>query len=290
MTDRAPPPNDNGFVPLDLDQLREMARINRIDVADMFAAAGNGHYGSCYSCTEIMTALYFSVMRVDSRNPERPDRDRFIFSKAHAAPTLYSALIRRGFLPEEWIPEYETKVGVKLMTHQSRRYQPGVDASGGALGHGLSVGAGMAVAAKFDRSDHRVYVLLGDGELHEGSIWEAAAFAPKHKLDNLVAIVDRNRLSVDGRVDEVLPLEPLADRWKSFGWDVAEVDGHDLEALVKVLDVPRIGGSGKPLVVIAHTVKGRGVSFMEDVRSWHFDVISPQQDAALRLELSEPLK
>ncbi|SFU75588.1 transketolase [Methylobacterium sp. 174MFSha1.1] len=281
---------DNGFAALSLDALREMARVNRLDVAAMFMAAGNGHFGSCYSCTEIVTALYFAVMRVDAARPDWPDRDRFVLGKGHAAPTLYSALIRRGFIPEAWIAEYETKVGARLATHPSRRYQPGVDSSQGALGHGLSNACGMALAGRLDGRDYRVYAVLGDGELHEGSVWEAAAFAPKHRLDNLVAIVDRNGLCVDGRADEVLPLEPLADRWQSFGWDVVEADGHDLPTLVPLLDVPRFGGSGRPRVVIAHTVKGRGVSFMEDIRSWHADAVSPAQYAALQDELREVLR
>ncbi|GJD49750.1 Apulose-4-phosphate transketolase subunit A [Methylobacterium crusticola] len=281
---------DNGFAPLGLDALRETARINRLDVAAMFMAAGNGHFGSCYSCTEIVTALYFAVMRVDATRPDWPDRDRFVLGKGHAAPTLYSALIRRGFIPEAWIHEFEARVGARLMTHPSRRYQPGIDSSQGALGHGLSNACGMALAGRLDGRDYRVYAVLGDGELHEGSVWEAAAFAPKHRLDNLVAIVDRNGLCVDGRADEVLPLEPLADRWTSFGWDVVEADGHDLAALLPALDVPRFGGSGRPRVVIARTVKGRGVSFMEDVRGWHADVIAPAQYEALRSELREVLR
>lgn len=275
----------NGFVPLGPDALREMARVNRIDVARMFMACGNGHFGSCYSCTEIVTALYFAVMRVDATRPDWPDRDRFVLGKGHAAPTLYSALIRRGFMPEDWIEEFENVVGARLMTHPSRRYQPGIDVSGGALGHGLSIACGMALAGRLDHRDYRVFALLGDGELHEGSVWEAAAFAPKHRLDNLVAIVDRNGLCVDGRAEDILPLEPLADRWTSFGWEVVEADGHDLARLIEVTDVPRASGSGRPRVVIAHSVKGRGVTFMEDVRSWHSDVISPAQYEATLAEL-----
>ena len=271
-----------------LNDLREAARQNRLDTAAMFMAAGNGHFGSCFSCTEIVVALYFAIMRIDPARPDWPDRDRFILGKGHAAPTLYSALIRRGFMPEFWIGEFETHVGSRLMTHPSRRYQPGVDASQGSLGHGLSVGAGMALAGALDGKDYRVTVLLGDGELHEGSVWEAAAFAAKYRLANLVAVVDRNRLCVDGPTDDVLPLEPLAARWESFGWEALTVDGHDLSALIEVLDPPRRGGT-RPRVVIAETVKGRGVSFMEGVRSWHSDAITPEQYARLVAELAEPL-
>jgi transketolase len=234
-----------------------MARINRVDTARMFMAAGNGHFGSCFSCAEVLTALYFNLMRVDPADPAWPDRDRFVMGKGHAAPTLYSALIRRGFMPEEWIDEFETGVGVKLMTHPSKRYQPGVDVSQGALGHGLSVGVGMALAAKIDGRDYRVYVLMGDGETHEGSVWEAAASAAKYKLDNLIGIVDYNRLCVDGTLDEVMPMEPMLDKWQAFGWETLEVDGHDFPSLLRALDPKRDTLSNKPRMVIAHTVKVR---------------------------------
>lgn len=282
-------PASNWFTPLAVEDLREMARMNRIDTAKMFMAAGNGHFGSCFSCAEIVTALYFAVMRVDPADPDWPDRDRFVMAKGHAAPTLYSALIRRGFMPEDWIEEFETRVGVKLMTHPSRRYQSGVDVSQGALGHGLSVGAGMALAGKIDDRDYRVYVLMGDGETHEGSVWEAAAAASKYKLDNLIGVVDYNRLCVDGSLDEIMPMEPMLDKWQAFGWDAVEVDGHDLQALLKALDPKRETRSNKPRMVIAHTVKGKGVSFMENVRGWHSDAITPEQYERVVVELREPL-
>lgn len=277
------------FQPMSIDGLREMARINRVDAANMFMAAGNGHFGSCFSCAEILSALYFSVMRIDVERPQWHDRDRFIMSKGHAAPALYSALIRRGFMPEEWIDEFESKVGVKLMTHPSRRYQRGVDASAGALGHGLSIGVGMALAGQMDRRDYRVYVLMGDGEIHEGSVWEAAACAAKYKLDQLVAIVDANGWCVDGSLDQVLPMESLRAKWEAFGWEVVELDGHDFPRLLPALDVARNRGFGKPRVVIARTIKGRGVSFMENVRSWHSDAITQEQYAMVMAQLQKPL-
>ena len=276
-------------MPLSLDELREMARINRVDVTEMFAAAGNGHFGSCFSCAEILTALYFGVMRVDPAHPDWPDRDRFVMSKGHAAPALYSALIRRNFIPEAWIKEYETRVGARLMTHPSRRYQPGVDVSLGSLGHGLSIAVGMALAGKIDRKDYRVYVLMGDGETNEGSVWEAASAAAKYSLDNLIAIIDRNRFCVDGPLADVMPMEPMIDKWAAFGWDVLEADGHDIAALLHALDPRRDRPGEKPRMVIANTVKGRGVSFMEGVRSWHSDVITPEQYRHVMTELQEPL-
>jgi transketolase len=271
-------------LPLDPAGLAEMARQNRLDVARMFMAAGNGHFGSCYSCTEIVTVLYFAILRLDPERPDWPERDRFILSKGHAAPTLYSALIRRGFLPEAWIDEYETRVGARLMTHPSRRYQSGVDASLGALGHGLSLGVGMALDGRRRGQDYATYVLLGDGETNEGSVWEAAAAAAKFRLGNLLAIVDCNRLSVDGWLEEVMPMEPMADKWRAFGWTVERVDGHDIPALEAALR-PARRAERQPRVLLADTVKGKGVSFMENVRSWHADSVTAAQFAALCAEL-----
>lgn len=261
-----------------------MARQNRIDVARMFKAAGNGHFGSCYSCTEIVTALYFALLRVDPDRPDWADRDRFVFGKGHAAPTLYSALIRRGFFPEAWIDEYETHVGSRLMTHPSRRYQPGIDASQGALGHALSIGIGMALAARYSSRDYLTYVLMGDGETNEGSVWEAAAAAAKFKLGNLVGIVDCNRLTVDGWLEDVMPMAPLDDKFTAFGWRVTRVDGHDFPALLDALKIDR-GAPASPTMVLADTVKGKGISFMENIRSWHADAISDTQYAAVLSEL-----
>jgi transketolase len=273
------------FAPLSIDGLREMARINRLDTVEMYMTAGNGHFGGCFSCAEILTALYFAVLRVDADRPDWAERDRFLMSKGHAAPALYSALIRRGFIPQAWIHEYEAHVGARLMTHPSRRYQPGVDASGGALGHGLSLGVGMALAGRLDARDYRVYVLLGDGELHEGSVWEAAACAAKYRLDRLVAIVDANGLCVDGKVEEVLPMEPLRAKWEAFGWEALELDGHDFEALLPALDIPRGPRGGRPRLIVARTVKGRGVSFMEHARRWHADTISREDYRRAVIEL-----
>jgi transketolase len=276
--------DDRVATPLDVAGLEAMARQNRLDVAAMFMAAGNGHFGSCYSCTEIVTVLYFALMRLDPARPDWPDRDRFVFAKGHAAPTLYSALIRRGFFPADWIDEYETRVGARLMTHPSRRYQPGVDASQGALGHGLSMGVGMALAGRLEARDYITYVLMGDGETNEGSVWEAAAAAAKFRLANLVAIVDCNGLTVDGRLDDVMPMAPMADKWRAFGWDVARLDGHDIPALLAALK-PRRAATGAPTIILADTIKGKGVSFMENVRAWHADAIDREQYAAVLSEL-----
>ncbi len=282
-------PSSPAFRALSKQQLAEMARINRRDVTEMFMAAGNGHFGSCFSCTEVITALYFGLLRVDPQRPDWADRDRFVMSKGHAAPTLYSALIRRGFFPASWIAEYETQVGTRLMTHPSRRYQPGVDASQGALGHGLPIGVGMALAGKIDRKDYCTYVLMGDGETNEGSVWEAAAAAAKFGLGHLTGIVDCNRLSVDGLLADVMPVEPLADRWRAFGWEVTRVDGHDLAHLCDALAPRREEDQGVPRMVIADTIKGRGVSFMENVCSWHADAIDREHYEMVLAELERPL-
>ena len=281
--------SNSRFEPLPADGLREMARVNRLDTARMFMAAGNGHFGSCFSCAEILTVLYFAVMRVDPSDPDWSDRDRFVMAKGHAAPTLYSALIRRGFFSEEWIDEYETRVGARLMTHPSRRYQPGVDVSQGALGHGLSIGVGMALAGRIDRRDYRVFVLMGDGETNEGSVWEAAAAAAKYRLHNLIGIVDCNQLCVDGRIEDVMPMEPMLAKWQAFGWAAIELDGHDIPSLLESLDRPATDFDGRPRVIIARTIKGRGVSFMEDQRSWHADAITAEQYAQVLHELRKPL-
>jgi transketolase len=273
---------------LPIAELERLARQNRIDTTEMFMAAGNGHFGSCFSCAEILTVLYFAVLRVDSTRPDWPVRDRFVLAKGHAAPALYSALIRRGFMPEAWISEYETRVGARLMTHPSRRYQPGIDSSQGSLGHGLSIAVGMALAGRLGGQDYRVYALMGDGELNEGSVWEAAATAAKYRLANLIGIVDRNRLSVDGPAEEVMPMEPLAAKWEAFGWRVTRVDGHDLRALLEALDPRRAEADGPPRMVIAETVKGKGVSFMENVRSWHADAITEEQYGRVMAELRAP--
>jgi transketolase len=277
----------NAWTPLSHDRLKDMARLNRLDAARMFMAAGNGHFGSCYSCADIITALYFSVLRIDAADPDWADRDRFIMGKGHAAPALYSALIRRGFMPEAWMDEYETIVGARLMTHPSRRYQPGVDASQGSLGHGLSIGVGMALAGKLDGLDYNVYVLMGDGETNEGSVWEAAASAAKFELGTLVGIIDYNGLSVDGALSDVMPMEPMVDKWRAFGWDVCRIDGHDLPALLAALAPQRDSLKGKPRMIIADTIKGKGVSFMENIRSWHADSISAEQYSRLIAELGK---
>jgi len=258
----------------------------RCHIVKMFKAAGHGHFGGSLSCTDIVASLYFGgVMRVDARNPSWPDRDRLIMSKGHGAPAVYAALVERGFCPVEWIAEYES-LGAHFSTHPNMHMIPGIDMSAGSLGHGLSIGVGMALAAKMDRKDYRVHVVLGDGELNEGMVWEAAMSAGKYALDNLVAIVDRNSLCVGGRTEDVMPLEPLGDKWRAFGWRVHAVDGHDVASIIDAFSRVR-GTRGLPSVIIAETVKGCGVSFMAGKREWHGHPICDAEFQKAMTELGE---
>jgi transketolase len=245
---------------------RTLAAKIRRQVLAMTRCKG-GHVGSCFSCVDILATLYDSVLKVDSRTPDWPERDRFILSKGHACAALYALLAEKGFFPATWLDSfYEDESW--LPSHATRTV-PGVEVSTGSLGHGLAIGAGMALAAKQDHAPSRVFVLLSDGECDEGSTWEAAMFAPFHRLDNLVAIVDYNKIQSLGRTREVLDLEPFADKWSAFGWAVREIDGHNFELLHHTFaEIPFQAGT--PTCVVAHTVKGKGVSFMEDTVLWHY--------------------
>ena len=254
---------------LDEEQLVALAKKIRVRSMEMISRSGASHVGSVFSCAEILSVLYGAVLRVDPKRPDWPDRDRFVMSKGHAAAGLYAALALRGFIPESWLERFYQD-GSELAGHVTHKGVPGVDASTGSLGHGLALAVGMAAGARRRGRRFRVFALLSDGECDEGSTWEAALLAPAWKLRNLTAVIDYNKIQSLGRVDEVLPLEPFGDKWRSFGWEVRELDGHDIGALVKALDlgiwVPREG----PRCVIAHTVKGKGVSFMEDDLLWHY--------------------
>lgn len=248
--------------------IKQKAREIRIDIVKMTAKAGSGHPGGSLSSADIVAALYFGdVLRVKHDEPDWPDRDRFVLSKGHAAPVLYSALARRGFFPEEWLDTLR-QLGSPLQGHPDCKRVPGVEVSTGSLGQGLSMAVGMALAGKLDRKDYNVWVLLGDGECQEGQVWEAAMAASHYKLDNLIAIVDNNGLQIDGKVEEVMGVSPIDDKFKAFSWHVFRVDGHKVDLLMDVfrqaLDV-----KGKPAVIVADTVKGKGVSFMEGEKDWH---------------------
>jgi transketolase len=263
--------------------VRARANWMRQRLLKMIVDAGQGHPGGDLSASDIVACLYFDILRIDSANPDAPDRDRFILSKGHCTGALYTALAGAGFFPEAELDTY-LKPESRLNGHPNRVYLPGVETNTGPLGHGFPVGVGVAVAGQIDRAGYRVFVLTGDGELQEGSMWEAAMFAGHRKLGNLTVIVDRNRLQQGARTEETNALEPLADKWRAFGWDVVEVDGHDVIALLSAFDdaaQPR----DKPRVLIANTVKGNGVSYMRDQAGWHHGVPNADQLAQAIAEL-----
>jgi transketolase len=253
--------------------LRQTALTLRRRVIDMLWHAQAGHPGGSLSAAELFAVLYFYELRLDPTDPGWEERDRFVLSKGHAAPTYYATLQERGFFPAGLLHTYD-KIDSCLQAHPDCR-APGVDMPSGSLGQGLSAGIGMALGARTKGLPSRVYVMLGDGELQEGQIWEAAMAAPKFGLDNLVAIVDDNRVQLTGPTASVMPIEPLADKWRAFNWSVLEIDGHDVEQIVAAFDDARARAGG-PTVIIAHTVKGRGVSFMENRHEWHSGLVTDE--------------
>ena len=260
-----------------------IARRIRRKLVEMSHLAKTPHLGSSLSCVDIVVAAYWGVLDIDPQQPDDPGRDRFILSKGHAATTLYAALAFRGFFDERELAAYNRDGGV-LAEHPGPRCVPGVEAATGSLGHGLPIGVGMALAGRLQDRAYRVYALLSDGECNEGSVWEAAMMAAAQRLDRLCIIVDYNKWQATGRSNETLALAPLADKWRAFGWTAHEVDGHDQGALVRLMrSVP--DGSGNPLALVAHTVKGRGVSFMEDDNNWHYRIPDSGEMAAAHREL-----
>lgn len=248
-------------------RVQQIAHRLRRHVVEMVGKAGSGHPGGSLSAADIMAALYFGdVLKVDPANPAWPDRDRFVLSKGHAAPILYAALAERGFFPVETLPTLR-QLGSMLQGHPDARKVPGVEVSTGSLGQGLSLAVGMALAGKLDKKPYHVWALVGDGESEEGQIWEAAMAGAHYKLDHLTAIVDHNHLQIDGPLCEVMSPEPLADKWRAFGWDVVEVNGHNVPDLLAAFKAPPV--QGKPRAIIAETVKGKGVSYMEGLAAWH---------------------
>jgi transketolase len=255
------------------ERLRKIATEIRRSVVEMIGRAHAGHIGGDLSATDTLATLFFAVLRVDPQAPRDPKRDRFILSKGHCAAALYSTLALRGFFPTQDLATFMQPLSA-LNGHPNRRKVPGIEANTGPLGHGLPIGVGSAIASKLSGANWRTFVILGDGELQEGSNWEAAMCAGHRQLDTLTAIVDRNRLQQGARTEDTNRLEPLADKWRAFGWDVVECDGHDHQALFDAFTAPR---SGKPVCVIANSIKGKGVSFIEDRVEWHHKVPSPDQ-------------
>jgi transketolase len=262
---------------LTVAELECKARELRLDTIRMIALAGGGHLGGSLSAMDIMTALYFNVLRIDPCEPDKRDRDRFILSAGHKAAGYVPVLADRGFFPKELLATFN-KLESRFGMHPDKNKIPGCDASTGSLGHGLPVGLGMALALRLDGLDSKVFVLLGDGELHEGTNWEAAMGAAQHKASSLVAIVDYNKCSMDGPIDSVVSLEPIVDKWRSFGWDTIRIDGNDMaQVLTALREASARGSRGKPVVIIADTVKGKGAAFAEGDYRWHYGCPSEEQ-------------
>jgi transketolase len=271
-----------------LTELKRLANRMRIEIVRMIGAAGSGHPGGSLSEVELLTALYFRVMKHDPKNPKWADRDRFILSKGHGCPALYVAMAEAGYIDRALLPTLR-KLGSPLQGHPDKRMLPVLEASTGSLGQGLSIGIGFALAARLDKNSFHTFVMTGDGEMQEGQNWEAAMFAGFHKLSNLTLIVDNNRQQLDGWTNQILSLEPVADKLRSFGWEPLEIDGHDLEQVINTLQRAR-SANDKPVAVIANTVKGKGVSFMENNVEWHGVAPKPDQVAAAVKELEEAAK
>ena len=251
----------------DISFLKEKAKEIRKSIVSMITEAKSGHPGGSLSATDILTALYFSEMNVDPANPKMEGRDRFVLSKGHAAPAIYATLAEKGYFSKDELMTLR-KFGSRLQGHPDMKKLPGIEISTGSLGQGLSVANGMALNAKIFNENYRTYVVLGDGEVQEGQIWEAAMTAAHYKLDNLCAFLDSNNLQIDGNVSEIMGVEPLDKKWEAFGWNVIKIDGHDFEQILSALDKAR-EYKGKPTMIIAKTIKGKGVSFMENVCGFH---------------------
>lgn len=258
---------DKQKVVISVDYLRDKAQQLRKHIIQMIGEAGSGHPGGCLSAVDAVATLFFYELRLKSDDPDWVDRDRFILSKGHAAPVLYAALAEKGFFPVEELLTLR-RIGARLQGHPDLRKVPGVEMSTGSLGQGLSVANGIALAGRLNKREYRVYVLLGDGECQEGQVWEAAMLSSHYKLDNLVALLDYNKLQIDGPVSEIMSTEPVAERWRAFGWAVQEIDGHDYNQIISALEKAR-QTKNQPSMIIMHTIKGKGVSFMENQVSWH---------------------
>jgi transketolase len=266
-------------------ELERKANLMRRHVIRMTRAAGSGHPGGSLSSTDIIAALFFKIMNHRPSDPAWEDRDRFVLSKGHAAPAYYAAMSEAGYFPVEELLTLR-KLGSRLQGHPSRTKLPGVEISTGSLGQGLSAANGMGLAAKLDRKSYRIYCVCGDGEMQSGQIWEAAMLGAHYKLDNVTAYLDRNKLQIDGPTEKIMGIEPISDKWKAFGWNVLEIDGHDLRQILDATDKAK-EVKGKPTMIIAHTVKGKGVSFMENALSFHGKACNDEEMRKALHELGE---
>ncbi len=269
---------------MEIAEIRKKAYQIRLDAVNMIYNGKTGHTGGSLSEADIMAVLFYGVMRLDAKNPGWKDRDRFLLSKGHSVECYYAMLADLGYFPRKDLASF-SRFGTKLLGHPNNKVN-GIEVNTGALGHGLSLGVGMALAARMDKAPYRVFVLMGDGEQAEGSVWEAAMSASHYKLNNLTAVIDRNGLQISGKTESVMSLEPLKRKWEAFGFETVEVDGHDHAALYRELSVP---GAHGPKLVIADTIKGKGVSFMENQAKWHHGVPSAEQMEQAAAELREAM-
>lgn len=267
-----------------IQNLEERAKAIRRHIITMLGDAGSGHPGGSLSAADIISVLYFDTMKLDPEQPNWPERDRFVLSKGHAAPVLYAALAERGYFPVEELKTLR-KLGSRLQGHPDMKKLPGVEMSTGSLGQGLSAAIGMALGLRLDGGQQRVYALLGDGEVQEGQIWEAAMAASHFKLDNLTVFLDYNNLQIDGPVDVVMNVAPLPEKWRAFNWHVIEIDGHDIGQILQAIAEAQ-ATKGKPTMIIAKTIKGKGVSFMENQVGWHGNAPKPEQVEQALAELA----
>jgi transketolase len=258
-----------------IEELEKLARILRGRIIETSSRTSTPHLGSCLSCVDLLVALYFSILNIDPENPRDPQRDRFILSKGHAAPALFQILAMKGFYPESRLETYGRDGGVFAEHPPTPDHLEGIEAATGSLGHGLPMGLGMALSARINELSYNVYAILSDGECNEGSVWEAAMLSAAQKVDNLHVIIDFNKWQATGRSQEVMALDPLVKKWEAFGWRALEINGHDIGQIVSVL-TERPPGDKRPTAIIAHTIKGRGVSFMEDDNNWHYRI--PTED------------
>jgi len=270
-----------------IDEIQRQANLIRLDVLDMVYRRQAGHLGGSYSAAEILAALYFHQLRIDPENPGWIERDRFLLSKGHAAAALYSALARRGFFPLEELKTWG-QLGARLQGHPDRIKIPGVEMSSGFLGHGLSIGVGLALAARLNQQKHHIYVLMSDGDMQAGVAWEGVLTASKYCTSEITVIMDFNDVQLDGPGHDIMPLEPLREKWRAFGFHVIEVHGHNVAQVLDALDMA-LDIHSQPTVILAHTTKGKGVSFMENTAKWHGSVPSEAQYLAARKELEEVL-
>lgn len=270
-------------------EMKRLANRLRVEIVKMIGAAGSGHPGGSLSEVELVTALYFRILRHDPRYPKWPDRDRFILSKGHGCPALYAVLAEAGYMDRSVLSTLR-KFGSPLQGHPDKRFLDALEANTGSLGQGLSIGIGMAVAARLDSKAYHTFVMVGDGEIQEGQNWEAAMFAAYHKLENLTLIVDYNHQQLDGFLKDILDPAPLRQKFEAFGWEAVEIDGHNFEQIVPALERARAGKGSKPTAIVANTIKGKGVSFMENNPEWHGVAPKPEQVAAALAELEAEAK